>query len=268
MNANSPLAKMFSVVLFCTFLAFSLAMSAEDCRLKPRLWCSSRKVAKRYDVERRREPFLKPNKKAPLVHFTLYFESLCPFCKYFITSQLYPTFKAIGDIMNLALVPYGNAREKQVGNKWQFTCQHGKEECYGNLIETCAIHYHPSTTDYFPFIHCIEKSQSNPRESAPGCAKRLGLDYSQIKNCADGPLGNTLEHQMGLKTESLQPPRKYVPWVTLNGVHTKKIQSEASKDLKKLICDTYQGSPKPDACSKTTGKKRRENDLMIDIMEN
>ena len=155
--------------------------------------------------------------------------------------------------MNLEIVPYDNAREQQVGNKWQFTCQHGNEECYGNLIGTCAIHYYQNTSVYFPFIHCIELEASNkltPRQSAPGCAEKSGLDYSQIKSCANGPLGNSLEHKMALKTGALEPPHTYVPWITLNGVHTKEIQSDAEQDLEGLICKTYQGSPKPAACSK------------------
>jgi interferon gamma-inducible protein 30 len=53
---------------------------------------------------------------------------------------------------------------------------------------------------------------------------------------------------MALRTNALQPPHQYVPWVTLNGVHTAEIQSKAENNLIQLICDTYQGSPKPEAC--------------------
>ena len=47
--------------------------------------------------------------KAKPVDFTLYMESLCPDCKAFIKSQLAPAYAAVGHIMNLTLVPYGNA---------------------------------------------------------------------------------------------------------------------------------------------------------------
>lgn len=252
---------MFYILLFCSFLIVA-PVSSEHCGLPPSLWCSSREVARKCEVETQCEPFLSSTKKeGPLVNFTLYLESLCPDCKDFVVNQLYPTFKSIGSIMNLEIVPYGNAQEQQVGSKWQFTCQHGIEECYGNLIETCAIYYHSNTSVYLPFIHCVEASSSIPRESAAGCAEKLGLDYSQIKSCADGPLGNSLEHKMALKTDALQPPHKYVPWVTLNGVHTKQIQSEAVQDLEGLICKTYQGSPKPAAC-----QKKLRNNRLIDAM--
>ena len=32
---------------------------------------------------------------------------------------------------------------------------------------------------------------------------------------------------------------KYVPWVTVNGIHTEDIQSKAQDDLVGLICSTY-----------------------------
>jgi interferon gamma-inducible protein 30 len=36
--------------------------------------------------------------------------------------------------------------------------------------------------------------------------------------CFNGTLGNQLEHQMAVKTEALDPPHKYVPWIVLNSV--------------------------------------------------
>ena len=195
-------------------------------------------------------------KKAEPVNFALYYESMCGGCEYFITHQYYPAFTSIGSIMNVHLVPYGNAEEKKKGGKWVFNCQHGKEECIGNLIETCAIHLYPNASVYFPFIHCIEASfGSIPRKLAPSCAKKFQLDYSKIEACANGDLGNSLEHEMALKTEALNPPNEYVPWVTLEGVHTEKIQNEAEHDLIGLICKTYKGNPKPPACQKHSNVK-------------
>lgn len=52
-------------------------------------------------------------------------------------------------------------------------------------------------------------------------------------------LSNQLEHQFAQQTESLQPAHRYVPWVTVNGVHTEKIQNDAQRNLVELICKTY-----------------------------
>ena len=211
-------------------------------------------------------------KKAKPVNITLYFESLCGGCQYFIQHQYYPAFKSIGSIMNVHLVPYGNADETKKGGKWVFTCQHGKEECIGNLIETCAIHFYPNASVYFPFIHCIETSGKIPRKAAPSCAQKFGLDYSKIESCANGDLGNSLEHKMGLKTEALDPKQTYVPWITLEGVHTEKIQNQAENNLVKLICKTYKGSQKPQACQEyqNEGFIQRcwKNPSKIEVVEN
>lgn len=185
---------------------------------------------------------------AQLVNFTLYMESLCPDCVDFFRDQLSPAFDAVGSIMNLFVVPYGKATQQQHGDRWHFECQHGKKECYWNVIETCAIHFHPSSTVYFPFIKCIESSTALLPYIAPLCAMFQGLDYYQIQSCAGSRLGNSLEHQMGLKTEALNPPLDVVPWVTLNGVHTDEIQAQALTNLTKLIYDTYLGTRKPPAC--------------------
>ena len=185
---------------------------------------------------------------AQRVNFTLYYESLCGGCREFIKNQYYPTFKLIGNIMNVSLVPYGNAEETQEGGKWVYSCQHGEEECIGNLIETCAMYLRPNASIFFPFIYCIETSPSAPRIAAPECAQKSGLDYSKIQSCASGDLGNSLEHKMALKTQALNPPHSYVPWVTLEGVHNDEIQNQAEFNLVGLICGAYKGSPKPQAC--------------------
>ncbi len=192
---------------------------------------------------------------AQSVNFTLYYESLCGGCRDFIKTQYYPAFKLIGSIMNVHLVPYGNAQETQEEGKWVFSCQHGEEECIGNLIETCAMHVYPNASVYFPFIHCIETSSSVPRTAAPSCAQQYRLDYTKIQSCASGDLGNSLEHEMALKTRALNPPHSYVPWVTLEGVHTRQIQNEAEFNLVGLICGAYKGSPKPQACQQYHDKK-------------
>ena len=57
-----------------------------------------------------KETAWKVNPQAPLVEFELYYESLCPDCRQFITEQLISTYRKVADIMNITLVPYGNAR--------------------------------------------------------------------------------------------------------------------------------------------------------------
>ena len=192
--------------------------------------------------------------EVPEVALAVYIESLCPGCQQLIRQQLYPTFLKVGEIFNLTLVPYGNARETRKGDKWVFECQHGPKECQGNLIETCAIALLKNISVWFPFVHCFEENterseEPNPAEIAENCAKSLRIDYTPIEACVSGPQGNELEHKMALKTDALKPQHQYVPWVTINGKHTTKIQLEAEDNLLELVCEFYTGK-KPSACQR------------------
>lgn len=229
-------------------VGLSLLLTANACKFPPHLWCSSTEIAIQCKVYDQCKRFVwSESTQASKVNFELYYESLCPDCKEFITKQLYPTYQAIGSVINITLVPYGNAEEQKRGDHYEFTCQHGKEECVGNLIETCAIYVLKSFDSYFPFINCMESSSSLPSRSAVTCAQQLSVPLDPIMACANGTQGNQLEHKMAVMTDALVPQHQYVPWVVLNGVHTEKINDEAVSDLLKLICDTYTG-PKPSGC--------------------
>jgi interferon gamma-inducible protein 30 len=53
-----------------------------------------------------------------------------------ISTQVWNTYQSILSIVNISFVPYGNAREEyQPKTKsYKFYCQHGTDECRGNLI--------------------------------------------------------------------------------------------------------------------------------------
>ena len=106
------------------------------------------------------------------VRLELFYETLCPYCTRFIVNHLYKIFdNGLIDIVDLNLVPYGNAR---VGPGGSITCQvffsivlerwvlivnfkgfvliglfvrlilqHGSYECLLNTVEACAIHTWP-----------------------------------------------------------------------------------------------------------------------------
>ncbi|PAA55954.1 hypothetical protein BOX15_Mlig011395g1 [Macrostomum lignano] len=193
---------------------------------------------------------------APPVAVSLYMETFCPGCQQLFSKQIYPTWAKLNStgILAVDIVPYGNAKEKQQGNKWVFTCQHGTKECVGNQIETCAIKLLGRPTLWLPYLHCIEGQLANGSRDimqvAKDCAENAQprINFDDISRCSLSDQGNQWQHEMALRTEALNPPHKYVPWVTVNGVHTVNIQYEVENDLLNLVCKTYSG-PKPKECT-------------------
>ena len=71
------------------------------------------------------------------------------------------------------------------------------------------------------------------------CAKETQLNYTKIDACTKGQLGNQLQHINAVRTDTLEPPRQYVPWLTVNGQHTDELRKQAEEDLIGLICSFY-----------------------------
>jgi len=152
--------------------------------------------------------------------------------------------------VNITFVPYGNARElyRPETKLYQYYCQHGAEECYGNLIHACVINSYPETEQHMPFIYCTESTEGDVETVATQCAQKSTIDFDQISACTHSRLGNQIQHAYAVQTENLQPPHEYVPWITLNGEHTEDMEKQAEKDLIGLVCKSYKGSNPPAQC--------------------
>ncbi|XP_075060793.1 gamma-interferon-inducible lysosomal thiol reductase [Mixophyes fleayi] len=240
-----------AVFLFTLF--FVSASAKQLCDHPPSDWCSSWEIAKACQVEEQcleyftRKDHKLSNEKA--VQVELYYESLCGGCRKFLALQLFPTWLMLNDIMNITLVPYGNAVEKNDSGKWEFQCQHGPDECFGNTIEACLMYLLKDIDLYFPPIFCMEFSPNVTKALEPCLAAYVpDISAKEVLECVNGDLGNKLMHQNALRTEALQPQHQYVPWVVINGKHDDTLQSKAQDALFNLICDLYTGT-KPDACS-------------------
>jgi interferon gamma-inducible protein 30 len=183
----------------------------------------------------------------------LYYESLCPGCQEFIVNQIFPTLQAPGvsDIVDLHLIPYGNAIENLTKHGYEFKCQHGRQECEANMFEACALFLKKEDSKAaFPFIYCMERALSDsasPSDSADKCAKLFEIDTEKLHECANGPQGNLIMHKFATQTDSLKPAHRYVPWLVVNGVHTEEIQEAITSDMLAFVCKNYSG-PKPRGC--------------------
>ncbi|CAF1031974.1 unnamed protein product [Adineta steineri] len=223
------------------------------CPETPSKWCETKEIAQACNVIEQCQLYIwKVQDKNDKVNLTLYYETLCPDCRKFMTTELWKAYQTIFDIVNITLVPYGNAHEtyQPATQLYQYVCQHGAQECLGNLIHTCVLNYYPTIQQHMPFVYCTESSSGDVTTIASQCAEKSKMDFNKIFNCTQSKLGNQLQHIYAVQTENLQPPHKYVPWITINGQHTEEMEHEAERNLIKLICKSYKGSNPPSACKK------------------
>jgi len=162
--------------------------------------------------------------------------------------------------MVLSSFPYGNAKETQnADGTWTFTCQHGVNECIGNMYEACAIEHNNSTgtnnvPTWWPFFYCMEKSQNAAVESvASGCANNNGLNWTTITTCSGSDPskgskddGNPLMHNLAVATGALVPPHQWTPWVVVDGKPLTSAQLDLP--LTPIVCPQY-GQKNPPTCT-------------------
>lgn len=188
------------------------------------------------------------------VKIEMYTESLCPYCIQLITTSFKIAFetKDINLIADFHLYPYGNAKEYQASDRWIFKCQHGENECVGNLMENCAF----DITDYqngLAFAICLEENiqqySQDFAKTGSYCAGLHNIDINGVNDCMQGERGNKIQHEVATKTEALQPPHNYVPWVVVNDQHDINVEDQVFDNMLGYICKNYKGTVKIDACS-------------------
>ena len=170
----------------------------------------------------------------------VYIESLCPDCVNFITNSFKDFYEKVKrpNLADIEFIPYGNAKEvyNSTTKKYDFTCQHGENECYGNLIETCAIQILGKIQSYTTIL-CIEsniaKYQKDFDKTLEFCLSNDQTSLQQVKDCVKSDMGNYYEHQMALKTDS---NHKWVPWIVVNGIHDEKVENQIIDNLIDFVC--------------------------------
>ena len=170
----------------------------------------------------------------------IYIESLCPDCYFFITKSFKSFYENVKNpnLAEIEFIPYGNAQEvyNSQTKLWEFTCQHGEPECYGNLIETCAIQTLGKIKSYETII-CLE---SNVEEydfdfdkTLEYCMTNDQTNLGLIKECVSSDIGNYYQHQMALKTDK---NHHWVPWVVVDGVHDTEAENQIIESLTDYLC--------------------------------
>ncbi|RNA26222.1 Gamma-interferon-inducible lysosomal thiol reductase [Brachionus plicatilis] len=173
-----------------------------------------------------------------ILFIDVFYETRCPDSADFLR-QIGNLKSKIFKNVYITLVSFGKASYTwdDDSKKWNFHCQHGPQECYGNTIHNCLIDQKPKFEDHFPFLACtMENLMESFETAALYCAKKHSIDYEGLKKCANDVKGNRLLHEAGEKTNKLDPKLNYIPWINVNGVHTNEIQQLAERNLTYFIC--------------------------------
>jgi len=211
--------------------------------------------------------------RMPPVRIDLFYETLCPSCQRFITAALAPVWRdpELRQRIDLHVFPYGNAQTLPIGNvsegyrvwhpgtDYVYVCQHGTEECFGNMIQACAMDLLDIDV-YMPFIICMEDRsiKVSQESSSYDCAMDQGLNIKDIQDCTEGFTGNQLMRSVGEDTKRLRDNdplsnKTYVPWLLLQGKHSTESEIDAddgnSGHFVDQLCKLLE-APKPAACTK------------------
>ena len=188
--------------------------------------------------------------EAPPVSVELYFEAQCPGCQDFTTGALADTLAdpEMAAIIDLKLVPYGNAKQTADGS---FECQHGAGECESDAQELCTQYLLAgSNTDTmwkesmaaWPFILCMEQAEGNPAKGEGCYTSTMGnstVSWSAVSSCVQNDFNLVTTAAMDATVK-----HDYVPWPLVDGTLLEK-----TNFLTKAVCDAYTGT-KPTACGK------------------
>lgn len=179
------------------------------------------------------------------VSIVLYYECMCPYSRAFITRQLWPTYVKLGSYMEVQVVPYGNAKmiTQSGGKKVKFQCQHGENECYGNMVQVCAAKKAKSTKSLLKFLDCMSQKSSAYRYGKTCASYEGSFKWRSLEKCARGREGEKLLRQMDRLTRGHWPVIGYVPYVEVNG----HLNTRATTNLFALVCDLL-GPEKPKIC--------------------
>ncbi|XP_042858051.1 GILT-like protein 1 [Penaeus japonicus] len=132
------------------------------------------------------------------VKVTVFFEALCPDSIKFITTQLYPVWSELRDILELDINAYGKTKETSEGDEYAFRCQHGPRECAANAMLTCAKKYIAEEQQFMNFTKCLmEKKRGILSGQEPGLISTLCNSLAGCKlQCSNEtflPMGNIVD---------------------------------------------------------------------------
>jgi len=180
-----------------------------------------------------------PAPAAARLSIDIYYESLCPDSTRFISQQIPPVWNALQSEIEINFNPYGLAETTVAEDgSYEFECQHGERECYGNIVQACTVAHTPDAATRTTLIVCM-MSASAPDQAGPDCFAQAGIDFEPIQTCIESGEGAALHAQYG-ETQNAQDPRpNNVPWINLDQAHLAEYWELEEFGFLQFICDTF-----------------------------
>ncbi|KAI5646334.1 gamma interferon inducible lysosomal thiol reductase (GILT) domain-containing protein [Phthorimaea operculella] len=173
--------------------------------------------------------------------------SKCLDSKYFVLQQLLPVMRRLHEHVTVQYVPFGNAMSIDSGYGG-FKCQHGDEECFGNIVQDCALdalnQRGASDLEKLDYVACEMDTYAATRGDLQ-CVVRAKVMPDAIQECLNSGRGTALQLNSEYLTKLVHP--KFIPTVTINGVFDQRVQDSANKDLFGTLCAYLPNAP---ACAR------------------
>jgi len=170
----------------------------------------------------------------------VYYEVWCPDSRRYIIDQALPAWEKFEAIVDLHWKPYGKAshvKSETENTGYTFECQHGPEECMGNMIHACAVKHVKDSRVLNKLIGCMMQDNRDIKANAEKCIISHEVNWKQIQSCSESKEGGELLAVLGDDTKSLKPRVHFIPTVQING--SQDNQKLMLKDLSKAICELY-----------------------------
>jgi len=178
-----------------------------------------------------------PKPDLKVVKVDVYYECLCPDSRYFVLHELLPTFEKVGSMLDVHMWPYGKATSKVTSSGYEFDCQHGEQECIGNMFHACVAEKVEDPAKMLEIIKCMISDNYEPENIAKKCVSESGIGFQDILTCASGKEGQELHYQAGLKTHALSPKVSFIPTIEIDD--SQMSQKAILKNLLKEVCAVY-----------------------------
>ena len=155
-----------------------------------------------------------------------------------INNQVTPFMKdkSLRNIVNLEMIAFGDSvivsRDPP-----EIECHRDEKECYGNMIDLCAIEQFPEHA--YEFIACEESRMDYSEDGITECGLPAQVDPEMLWICARSEEGLLLHLKAGDRTPQDVP----IPYVKINGEPVDLSQTT----FKKAVCTAYAGE-RPKAC--------------------